>query len=177
MNSNNKKTKVFLSLLMANQRRFNSYILSVVPNFSDADDIMQETISVMWRKFDGFEVGTDFANWGLKVAYYCILDYRKKKGKSRLVFNEDIFRQIHDVSKEERQGETDERIRFLRHCIEKLRTADQRFLKARYELNYSAKSLAGQLDRSVQYVYKHLARIHHTLNRCIKRSSREEGLL
>ncbi len=55
MDSNNKKTKIFLSLLMANQRRINSYILSVVPNFSDADDIMQETISVMWRKFDRFE--------------------------------------------------------------------------------------------------------------------------
>lgn len=172
----NKKTKVFLSLLMANQRRINSYILSVVPNFSDADDIMQETISVMWRKFDGFEIGTDFAGWGLKVAHYCILDYRKKKSKDKLVFSESIFQQINEIAKET-QDDTDDRITHLRQCIEKLKSTDQRLLKARYELNYNANSLAVQLDRSVQYIYKHLARIHHALNLCLKRAFREEEVL
>ena len=176
MDSNNKKTKVFLTLLMANQRRINSYILSVVPNFSDADDIMQETISVMWRKFGGFEVGTDFASWGLKVAHYCILNYRKKKGKDRLIFSDNIFQQINAVAKE-KQDETDDRIKYLRRCIKKLKLTDQRLLKARYELNYNAKNLAVQLDRSIQYVYKHLARIHHTLNLCVRRTLREEEIL
>jgi RNA polymerase sigma-70 factor (ECF subfamily) len=176
MDSNNQKTKVFLSLLMANQRRINSYILSVVPNFSDADDIMQETISVMWKKFARFEVGTDFAGWGLKVAYYCILDYRKHKAKDRLVFSDTLFQQLNDIANE-KPDDTDDRIRHLRHCIEKLQSGDQRLLKARYELNYNANSLAVQLDRSVQYVYKHLARIHHTLNLCVKRAFREQEIL
>ena len=176
MDSSDKKTNVFLSLLMANQRRINSYILSVVPNFSDADDIMQETASVMWKKFDGFEAGTNFAAWGLKIAHYCILNYRKKKGKDRLVFSENLFQQISEVAKE-KHDETDDRIKHLRHCIEKLKPGDQRLLKARYELNYNANNLAVQLDRSIQYVYKHLARIHHSLNLCIKRAFREEGIL
>ncbi len=175
MDSNNKKTKIFLSLLMANQRRINSYILSVVPNFSDADDIMQETISVMWRKFDRFEIGTDFAGWGLKVAHYCILDFRKKKSKDRLVFSDNIFQQINEVANQT-PDDPDDRIGHLRHCIQKLKVADQRLLKARYELNCNANSLAVQLDRSVQYVYKHLARIHHTLILCLKRAFREEEI-
>ncbi len=134
MDSNSQRTEVFLSLLMANQRRINSYILSLVPNFSDADDIMQETITVMWRKFESFQVGTDFVSWGLKVAYYCILNYRKQKEKEKFVFSEDLFRQISEIAKE-KQSETDDRIKYLRRCIEKLQSADQRFLKARYELN------------------------------------------
>lgn len=173
MDSNNQKTKAFLSLLMVNQRRINSYILSVVPNFTDADDIMQETIAVMWRKFGDFEIGTDFASWGMKVAYFCILDYRKMKDKDKLVYSQDIFERISAIAKE-RQSETDERIINLRRCIEKLRAEDQRLLKARYELNYNAKSLAAQLDRSIQYVYKHLSRIHHTLNLCVRRAFREQ---
>lgn len=172
----NKRTNVFLSLLMANQRRINSYILSVVPNLSDADDIMQETISVMWGKFDGFEVGTDFTSWGMKVAYYCILDHRKKKAKDKLVFSEALFQEISDVAKEKQQ-DTDERIEYLRRCIGKLDPADQRLLKARYELNYNAPNLALQLDRSVQYIYKHLAKIHHTLNLCVKRTFHEAEVL
>jgi RNA polymerase sigma-70 factor (ECF subfamily) len=175
MDSNDQKVKMFLSLLMTNQRRINSYILSVVPNFNDADDIMQETISVMWRKFDGFQIGTDFAGWGLKVAHYCILDYRKKKSKDRLVFSDRIFQQINEIANET-PDDTDDRIRHLRNCIEKLQSADQRLLKARYELNCNANGLAVQLDRSVQYVYKHLARIHHALNLCLKRAFREEEI-
>jgi RNA polymerase sigma-70 factor, ECF subfamily len=176
VDSNNKKTEVFLSLLMANQRRINSYILSLVPNFNDADDIMQETISVMWSKFDQFEVGTDFTSWGVKVAYYHILEYRKKKATDKLVFSDNLFRQIDEVAKE-KQKETDDRINHLRQCIEKLNPADQRLLKARYELNYNAGNLAVQLDRSVQYVYKHLARIFHTLNLCVKRVFHEAEIL
>ena len=175
MDSNSKRTEVFLSLLMANQRRINAYILSLVPNFADADDIMQETITVMWRKFEGFEIGTDFAGWGLKVAYYCILNYRKKKGKDKLVFGENIFQQIEEIAKQKQDG-TDDRINYLRRCIEKLKSTDQRFLKARYELNYDVKSLAVQLDRSVQYVYKHLSRIHYTLNLCVKRAVRQQEI-
>lgn len=176
MDPNSKKTEAFLSLLMSNQRRISAYIFSLVPNFNDADDIMQETITVMWRKFDHFEVGTDFAGWGLKVAYYCILDFRKKKDKDKVVFSDQLFEQISEVAKD-KQIDTDERIKHLRRCIEKLKSEDQRFLKARYELNTGAKSLALQLDRSIQYVYKHLSRIHHILNLCVKRAVREQETL
>lgn len=176
MDSNDKKTKVFLSLLMTNQRRINSYVLSVVPNLSDADDIMQETISVMWTKFDGFEVGTDFANWGLRIAYYCILNHRKTKAKDKLVFSENLFQKIHEIAAEKQQ-DTEARIEHLRRCIGVLQPADQRLLKARYELSCSVQNLAVQLDRSVQYVYKHLARIHHTLNLCVKRAFHEAEVL
>jgi RNA polymerase sigma-70 factor (ECF subfamily) len=173
VDSNSKKTEVFLSLLMANQRKINSYILSVMPNFNDADDIMQETISVMWRKFDHYKIGSDFAGWGVKVAYYCVLNHRKQKSKDAVFLNETIFQQLNDAAKE-RQNDTDDRIKYLRQCIERLTTEDQRFLKARYELNNSAKSLSVQLDRSVQYVYKHLSRIHHLLNRCVNQALHEQ---
>ncbi|MHC5160788.1 MAG: sigma factor, partial [Planctomycetota bacterium] len=93
MDSNQNKTEEFLSLLMSNQRRINSYVLSLVPNMNDADDIMQETITVLWRKFDEFQVGTNFASWGMKVAFYCVLDFRKKKAKDKLVFSDDLLNQ------------------------------------------------------------------------------------
>ncbi len=171
MDSNSRQTEVFLTLLMTNQRRINSFILSLVPNFNDADDIMQETITVMWRKFEHFQIGTDFAGWGLKVAYYCILNYRKQKSKDKLVFSENLFQQMKEVA-QAKQDQTDERIKHLRRCIGKLKTEDQRFLKARYELDCNARNLALQMNRSIQYIYKHLARIHHTLNRCVKQAVR-----
>ena len=42
-------TERFLALLMSNQRRVHAFILSLVPNRNDADDLLQESIVVMWR--------------------------------------------------------------------------------------------------------------------------------
>lgn len=162
-------------MLMSNQRKINSYILSLVPNFNDADDIMQETISTMWKKFDQFEMGTDFASWGARIAYYQIMNYRKKKSRDILSFNENVFKQITEVA-EKKYLEADERIEMLRDCIRKLKHNDQVLLKARYEQNNSVKSLAMQLKKSIQYVYKHISRIHTLLNLCIKKQIRERGV-
>lgn len=169
----NNNPETFLTLLMANQRKINSYVLSLVPDFNDADDIMQETISTMWKKFDQFEMGTDFTAWGVRIAYYNIMNFRKKRSRDKLVFNDDVFRQVCEVS-EEKHKETDVRIQMLRKCMKKLNETDQRLLKARYELGSSVKSLATQLSKSTQFVYKHLSRIHYSLNNCVKNNNAEK---
>ena len=56
----NVKIEAFVSLFASHQARIYSFILSRIPNFSEADDVMQETSKMMWIKFDEFERGTDF---------------------------------------------------------------------------------------------------------------------
>src|SRR5262249_54956902 len=46
------KSKVFLPLFLQNQRRLYAYILTLLPNRADADDVLQEASLVMWDKFD-----------------------------------------------------------------------------------------------------------------------------
>lgn len=174
MSPKEKNTEAFLCLLMSNQRKIHSYILSLVHNFNDADDIMQETTATMWRKFDQFEMGTDFASWGAKVAYYQILNYRKKKTRDKLSFGDSVFDQISEIAKA-KQAEADARVEMLRECIGKLKSDDQNLIKARYEQNCSVKSLAAQLNKSIQFIYKHISRIHTLLNLCIKKQGHNEG--
>ncbi len=168
METKKNSTEDFLPLLMSNQRKIHSYIRSLVFNFSDADDIMQETITTMWSKFDQFELGSDFASWGVKIAYFKVLNYRKKQGKDVLSFNDNILEQISDTSTE-KICEIEDRVNTLRECIKKLGDEDRQLLDIRYELNCAPKSIALQLDKSVQYIYKNLSRIHFLLNRCIKK--------
>ena len=42
-----EKGKEFVRLLLANQNRIYAFILTLVSNWSDADDVMQETAEVM----------------------------------------------------------------------------------------------------------------------------------
>ena len=168
MKSNKHSTDEFLNLLMNNQRKIRSYIRTLVFDFNDSEDLFQETITTMWSKFDQFEPGTDFASWGVMIAYFKILNYRKKHGKEKLSFNDEVLEHVSSVSSDA-CIQADERVSVLRNCIGKLNQDDRRLLEIRYELNCAPKNIAAQLEKSVQYVYKHLSRIHLMLNRCVKR--------
>ena len=69
----------FTALLLQNQKRIYGLILSLVPNGPDADDIMQEACSVMWKKFETFEEGTNFAAWALRIAALVLAMGRQKR--------------------------------------------------------------------------------------------------
>ncbi len=62
-----KRTLEFLRLFVQHQQEIYAYILTLVPHIHDADDLFQEGTAVMWKKFDQFESGTNFAAWGVKV--------------------------------------------------------------------------------------------------------------
>ena len=47
-----EKSKLFLRLFLQNERRLYAYILTLLPNRADADDVLQEASLVMWDKFD-----------------------------------------------------------------------------------------------------------------------------
>ena len=69
MNNSTKQIdgEEFTRLLLENQKRIWGLVLSLVPRGSDADDVMQETCAVLWRKFDQFEAGTNFGAWALRI--------------------------------------------------------------------------------------------------------------
>ena len=51
----------FLTLFRSNESRIFGFILAFLPNFAKAEDILQETMIVMWRKFNEFQKDTNFA--------------------------------------------------------------------------------------------------------------------
>src|SRR5262245_8265994 len=78
----------FLQLFLANERRIYAFILALVPVWSDADDLLQETSAVLWRKLDEFQPGSDFVAWALKIARFEVLNYRKRQSRDRGLFSD-----------------------------------------------------------------------------------------
>src|SRR3954468_20850609 len=78
----------FLKLFLAHERRIFGFLLALVPDWSDAEDLLQETSVVMWRKLYNFEPGTDFAAWALSIARYQVLDHRKRRKRDRVLFSD-----------------------------------------------------------------------------------------
>ena len=158
----------FMRLFLRNGARIHSFILALVPNWSDADDLLQETAAVLWRRFDEYESGSNFVAWALTVARFQVMAHRKKFAtRSKLGLSDATVDQLADrvVAKAE---QPDVRVDALRSCMGKLSEEDQTLVKLRYEPGASTQDVADATDRSVHAIYKALNRIHRSLMQCIR---------
>jgi RNA polymerase sigma-70 factor, ECF subfamily len=164
----------FMQLFLQSERRLLGFILSLVPHLADAEDLLQETFSVMWRKFEAFQPGTDFVAWGISIARYRVLDYRRKSQQDRLLFSESLMMKISEFAAE-LGPQSNLRVEALQECLAGLREKDRELIRLRYFADNSTKGVAEQVGRGVDSIYKSLNRIHDRLLFCIRHSLRTEG--
>jgi len=163
-----EKQELFVRLLMRNERRVYAYILSLVPNWHDADEIAQNTNVWLWKEFDRFEPGTNFTAWAIRVAHFQVLTWRKQVSRSKLVFSQKFI----DLVGEEhvRSGrELDAKHRALGDCIEELSYRSRDLLAQCYAEGANIKRIAMKQKRTPGSVYKMLQRIRLALHKCINR--------
>ena len=176
MADKNEKTSDFLKvkapfvrLLTANYARIYAYIITMVPNDTDADDIMQETATVMWENFSRFEPGTNFVSWAVTIAKFQILNFRKKHQRSRMFLSDEAYDLL--ISETEKmQEQSQDRMQALRNCLKKLSMKDQQFIRMRYYEGASARIVAQKVGSSIDAVYRYSARLHDLLLGCVRRT-------
>lgn len=165
----------FLYLMTPIQGRIYAYIMSRWPNKSDADDIMQETIAILWKKFDTYEPGTEFLAWAFTVTKYVLSGFRRKHQRNPIQFSQEALAALDSQSNEFLKSYT-RQIDILRDCVEKLPPKDSQLLKLKYEGGYSAQKIASRLGMSLRTFYRTVTKIHAILMRCMKLTSIGEKL-
>jgi RNA polymerase sigma-70 factor (ECF subfamily) len=167
MNSTDQQ-EMFINYQSRHQRMIFAFILTLMPNWNDAEEILQETSLVLWRKFGEFRPGTSYMAWATQVARYEVLKYRARERKGVQLLSDDVLELLADQGSQmsdllERQGES------LQLCLEKLRSQDRTLIKKRYFRGASAGTLATELGRSVESICNSLRRIRGDLLRCVQR--------
>ena len=163
----------FVRLFTRYQRPLFLYLLTRVPNPVEAEEILQETNIVIWRKFAQFTPGTNFLAWASQIAKYEILKYRERHQKDKLQFSDRFVEQL--AEEEADDGEHWEaRREALMKCLGKLRAKDRELIERRYTPGETGTSLAEFLERPVNSVYQSLGRIRRTLLECINRELNTE---
>ena len=64
----NNQTIDFERLVMEHKSTIYSVCYMFTETKIEADDLFQETSSVLWQKFDQFQPGTDFYAWACRTA-------------------------------------------------------------------------------------------------------------
>lgn len=170
-----EKQDLFHRLLFRNQNRIYAYVLTLIGNYTDADDVMQETISSMWQKFGDFQTGTNFVSWGIAIAHYKILEYRRNKQKSGRIcqYNNDLLEQFgHEVASN--NSLFDDKFALLRECVEKLKGQYITVVKLRFQEDLNTTAISNRCGISVANVYQILSRAYSMLISCMNRQKLQE---
>ncbi len=157
----------FTRLLMANQRRLYGFILALVHDRTHADDLQQEVASVLWKKFDRYEVGTDFAAWAMRVARLSVYEWRRQQARLPLPMNDETFDRMADEAMAV-ADQLDERLGALRRCMDSITGPHRQLLEARYGAGEAVRGIAERFGLSRRSVYNRLNKVHGHLLDCIR---------
>lgn len=168
-----ERVEEFVRLLGQNQRRVYLYVMCLVPNRTDAEEIVQETNLVLWREFGTFRPGSNFAAWACKVAFNRVLAWRKKRQRDRLEFSPAFLEAVAD---EAATGADylEERSAALSGCVAKLPEDQRDLLRRRYVEGHAIEAISSAVGRTVEAVYRALSRIRQVLHECVTRTLARE---
>ncbi len=169
------RNRQFLRLFLQNQRRLYSYIISLLPQRADADDVLQDTSLTMWDKFDAEAPPDAFLPWARRVAYHKVLDFYKKSRRAQSRLSRLFVERISEAAEQADSLHLDARRDALAGCLEKLPPRDRELITRRFADGATTQSTSQQLGCSVDVVYKSLAKVRHALLHCIQNTLAREG--
>ena len=158
----------FVKLLVKNQRRVHGFILTLLPQADDAEDVLQEASAVAWKKFDQYTSGTDFVSWVCTIARYEVLRYRSRQQPAHLIFDDSLVESLAERCNE-RAELLVEQHEALEECLAKQEPDDARLLLRCYDGEATIKQVADEIGRPVNTLYKMLARLRRSLYDCMRR--------
>ena len=159
----------YVQLLRQHQNQLFGYIFCMVRNFSDAEDVFQQTSLTLWDKFEEFTPGTSFMSWAKAVARNKTFTFLRTKRRERAKFSDEVLEQLAECELWS-PDELEDRLSALARCRQKLTKIDQTLLAKCYSTAGSIRDVAEQLERPVDSVYSSLSRIRRALYDCIQRS-------
>ena len=163
----------FMKLYTAIQRRLYGYVMSMIPDTAAVDDIIQETVTLMWKQFDKFEPGTDFLAWAFCIARNQIYHYIKLRQTQKKHFSKQTIEAIEEAVAQKSQN-ADQRFDALRKCVAKLPDKDRQLLAMRYEIGATLRTVSQRAEQSINTLYNRLYRIRIVLLNCIEKTMSQE---
>ena len=162
----------FAQQMLAQQPKLRAYIRALIPEWSQADDVLGETNLVLWRKAEEWSSGTSFDAWATKVAYFQVLAHRQRWSRNRLVFDDELLGVLAQTA-EQRWQDNEVRRKALGRCLERLSSNHRDLLFARYGGGLTVEQIAQRTKRSAGALRVTLHRLRTALLRCIQQEQRE----
>jgi RNA polymerase sigma-70 factor (ECF subfamily) len=159
--------ELFVQRLAYHEPDLRRFIRSMLPTWTDVDEVMQQTAIVSWRKFDQYDPESNFMKWACVIARFESLAHRRKMARDRLVFREEVLELIADEGAEEidaRRSEHDA----LEVCLGEIPERQRQFLTLAYTPGVKVTELAEEAGSTPAAFYMRLKRLRQRLMQCVE---------
>jgi len=167
-----ERQEEFVRLLNGAHGLLLRYVMSLLGNRHDAEDVLQRASVVMWRRFETFESGTDFVAWATTVAFYEVRNFQRVSGRCRLLFDDELMQTL-AAERVAHVRQWSQRIEALEHCVTKLDPASRRLVEAVYTEGTPAVEVSRQQGCAPKTIYNKLNLIRRRLAECVQRRMTE----
>jgi RNA polymerase sigma-70 factor, ECF subfamily len=164
--ANRQHDEQIVQLISGCQKRLYLYLLGLLCSRELAEDSLQETNLVLWRKRDQYAADTNFFAWACQTAYFEACKIRHQRRRKVPAFSEVFLNRVAPeiMAVAESPAAMQDA---MRDCIRELAPPDRLLIESRYADGATTKTAAAAVGRSTDAVYKSLSRIHQRLFDCI----------
>jgi RNA polymerase sigma-70 factor (ECF subfamily) len=165
----------FIRLLMKHEPVLRAYARTLLPDWKNVDDVLQEASVTLWEKFQQVRGEAGFLPWAKTVVRFKALSAIDRLRRDRHVFSDRVLELLVEEAEAFHVEERERSLRALRSCLESFSSAHQELLLAPYFGEGRVTTLAEQAGKSANALYKLLARLREKLHACIQTRLREEA--
>ncbi|RFC43711.1 MAG: ECF subfamily [Verrucomicrobia bacterium] len=159
---------------MHHQPQLRSFIQSLTPDFSTADDVLQECFLTVSAKAQEFQLESNFLAWVRAIARFKILALHRDQSRRPALLSEEVLETlILSFPSEETETRSEELRGFetLRNCLSKLAPAAREIIHMRYFSQWGPAEISRIRECSMNAINVTLARSREALRRCVENSN------
>jgi RNA polymerase sigma-70 factor (ECF subfamily) len=161
------RAEQFVTLHAKNHHRVSAFVHMLVPNWQDAEEIVQDTFMILWKKIDEFDPATEFFSWAARVAQYEVLNYRSRKQRAMQMMDPSMIEAL-AATVIEIKDDTSERQEALAKCVQELPTKERQILSLRYREGGSISVVSETFGLTTAHMHRQLRKIRERLLRCVR---------
>jgi RNA polymerase sigma-70 factor (ECF subfamily) len=165
----------FLSLFLRSEREIFRYVAALIPNVTDAEDIVQQTAIALWEKFGSYDPAQPFTPWACGFALNKTKQWIERRQRWQALLERGLAEELAQ-RREELRPEIETRLKHLEGCISKLPAEQRSMVEGYYYRRDSVEKLAEESGRTVAAAYKTLQRIRQALQTCIENAAKGVAL-
>ncbi|GAA4451548.1 sigma-70 family RNA polymerase sigma factor [Novipirellula rosea] len=157
------------------QPAVSAFIASVVRDFRDRDDVLQNVAVAVVESFHTYDSDSPFIPWAIGIARRQVGLYLRRRSRDPLVFDDDAVACLAIALHEEAQ-ERSHALDFLQDCLGSLDGRAKKLIGLRYRDDMKPAAIATETDMTPNSVAKALQRLRDHLRGCIERKSLEASV-
>ena len=151
-----------------------AFVASVVRDFQDRDDVLQEIAVAALDSFEKYDPERPFVAWVMGIARNQVGLYLRQRRRDRLIFDEETTCCLAQAFSELPDSET-RKLDALAHCLKALEGRARQLCQLRYREDLKPAAIAERIGMSANGVAKALQRVRDQLRQCVERTDTAEG--